>query len=356
MNKPELSIIIPVYNGQSYIRRCVKSIMQQQDADKYEIIIVDDCSTDNTLKIANSIAQKYKNIRVIPHKKNAGVSGARNTGIAAATGKFVTFVDADDWVGADLSTISECFDEAQSFPIGKLNNFFLITPEPIELSVSHFDDKYFVNMLRIAYDTDADVVLGGRIAVSDKHIIRRYFYDSVIVRGTDTDDKCELLVEAGQREFANSALYSHDMLNAHDLRFMVNMDLDEDILFCMLALLYAKKVATAPDVTYFYDNHSGTLSNIRDDRICAAKTRLAQVKKYAVLLNTIAEEMSQYMNPKVFGYQIPLYTRHARTKNFDCLGYACVQNDCTNCPVTSDILAHCRENIQRYGLNRSGRM
>lgn len=347
MYDKELSIIIPVYNAQRYINRCVDSILRQRNVDQYEIIIVDDGSTDKTPKIVDFIATKHKNIRVF-HSTHAGVSAARNKGIAASKGKYLTFVDADDWVGPDLSTISEYFDKAQIMPIGKLNNSFMITPKPIELSVSHFDDKYFMNMLDVAHNTDADVVLGGRIAVSNKCIIRRYFYDSVIVRGTDTDTKCELLVEAAQREFANSALYSHDMLNAHDLRFMVNMDLDEDILFCMLALLYAEKVATAPDVTYFYDNHKGTLSNITDDRVCAAKTKLAQVKKYAVLLNKIAEDMPQYMNPKVFGYQVPFYIRYADIRNKNCLGYRCEQNDCTKCPVASDILTLCKRTIEKY--------
>ncbi|MBO7644968.1 MAG: glycosyltransferase family 2 protein [Alphaproteobacteria bacterium] len=69
MQNTELSIIIPAYNAQDYIVRCVESIMRQRGADRHEIIIVDDGSTDNTPKTLDAIAEIYKNIRVI-HQKN----------------------------------------------------------------------------------------------------------------------------------------------------------------------------------------------------------------------------------------------------------------------------------------------
>lgn len=89
-----ISIIIPVYNGASYIRRCIGSILEQ-DHEEYEIILVDDGSEDNTLEIAQELAAGKKNFFVI-HQKNQGVGAARNAGIEKAQGEWLYFLDADD--------------------------------------------------------------------------------------------------------------------------------------------------------------------------------------------------------------------------------------------------------------------
>ncbi len=93
---PIISIIIPVYNVEKYIAECLDSIICQ-DCKDCEIILVDDGSTDNSLSICEYYCRKYKNIIFI-HKENGGVSSARNVGINMAKGKFISFVDADDWV------------------------------------------------------------------------------------------------------------------------------------------------------------------------------------------------------------------------------------------------------------------
>lgn len=89
-----ISIIIPVYNGEDYIKRCLESILSQ-NWEKYEIILVDDGSTDKTLKIVNSLAEGQKDFWII-HQENQGVSVARNTGIEKAQGEWICFLDADD--------------------------------------------------------------------------------------------------------------------------------------------------------------------------------------------------------------------------------------------------------------------
>lgn len=91
-----ISIIIPVFNREKYIRRCLNSILRQSFKD-YELIIVDDGSYDATGKICDEYAKKYNKIRVI-HQVNAGVSRARNVGLKNMRGKFVTFIDSDDFI------------------------------------------------------------------------------------------------------------------------------------------------------------------------------------------------------------------------------------------------------------------
>ena len=95
----ELSIIVPVYRVADTLRRCVGSIVAQAIADS-EIILVDDGSPDECPMICDQIAQEYPNIVVI-HKRNGGLSDARNAGIEAAKGEYVTFVDSDDFLQPD---------------------------------------------------------------------------------------------------------------------------------------------------------------------------------------------------------------------------------------------------------------
>lgn len=93
---PKISFIVPVYNVEKYIDQCVTSILNQTFQD-FELILVDDGSPDNCPKICDDYAEKDSRVRVI-HKKNAGVSEARNSGISAATGEWAYFVDSDDWI------------------------------------------------------------------------------------------------------------------------------------------------------------------------------------------------------------------------------------------------------------------
>lgn len=92
----KLSVIIPVYRVENTLRRCVESILRQEYTD-YEIILVDDGSPDNSGKICDTFAENNHNISVI-HKENGGLSDARNVGISAAKGEYITFVDSDDCI------------------------------------------------------------------------------------------------------------------------------------------------------------------------------------------------------------------------------------------------------------------
>ena len=91
-----LSVIIPVYNGEKYLERAVNSILNQPCGGKLEVIIIDDGSKDSSGLIADKIAEDNANVRVF-HQKNAGVSSARNFGINNALGKYIAFLDSDDW-------------------------------------------------------------------------------------------------------------------------------------------------------------------------------------------------------------------------------------------------------------------
>ena len=352
MQDTEVSIIIPAYNAQDYIVRCVDSIMRQKDADRYEIIIVDDGSTDDTPKILDAAAEIYKNIRII-HQKNGGVSVARNNGIAESHGKYVTFVDADDMVGMSISAFEpyliNCSYE------NKIGNLYIANTNtlPNKLTYAHFDDGYFTNMLSAAKDSDADVVLGGKITVNKQEVYtRRHTYENDFVYGAKQIDKDILLRQADRRENANFALYRREMLDKHILRFLANMKLDEDMLFCMLATLYANRVATVKDVTYFYNRHENTLSNISDNDERLQKQKVADIQRFSYLLNEL-DQMPQYA--EIFNYWLNIYSD--KSTKYVCnpgefpprnCAHICWQGECTGCFIADALREQFRKNIERY--------
>lgn len=93
---PDITVIIPVYNREAVLERAVQSVLSQTLQD-FEIILIDDGSTDGSSDLCEKLAEKDKRIRVI-HQQNQGVSAARNAGVAEAKGKFIGFVDSDDCI------------------------------------------------------------------------------------------------------------------------------------------------------------------------------------------------------------------------------------------------------------------
>ncbi|OUP32154.1 glycosyltransferase [Bacteroides sp. An19] len=103
MNTPLISIIIPIYNAEHFISRCIESVLSQKNTN-FELLLIDDGSTDKSKFICDEYARKDSRIHVI-HKQNGGVSSARNLGLDKAKGEWVSFVDADDYLSDDFLNI-----------------------------------------------------------------------------------------------------------------------------------------------------------------------------------------------------------------------------------------------------------
>lgn len=99
--KPFFSIVMPAYNVEKYIKKAIESVQKQTFAD-WELIVVDDCTPDKSAEIAEKFAEADERIKVIHHEVNKGLSPARNTGEKAACGKYIWFMDSDDYVDDDL--------------------------------------------------------------------------------------------------------------------------------------------------------------------------------------------------------------------------------------------------------------
>ena len=111
----KLSIVVNMYNTAAYMPKCLDTLLNQDiPLSDYEIILVDDCSLDNSLEMAKDYAAKYLNIRVCTHDKNRGLAAGRNTGTDAAKGEYLCFVDPDDYIEKNsLAALLKQMDEEQ---------------------------------------------------------------------------------------------------------------------------------------------------------------------------------------------------------------------------------------------------
>lgn len=151
MKDAMISVVVPVYDTEKYLDECVKSILAQSYTN-WELILVDDGSTDSSPELCESWQNKDARIRVI-HKENGGVSSARNAGIDAAQGKYLAFVDADDWVepeylqvlynGIQLADVSLCgVDTGVPTPPVVEETVAL---ETVRRTPSRYSDLHYVN-------------------------------------------------------------------------------------------------------------------------------------------------------------------------------------------------------------------
>ena len=142
---PQISVIIPVYNVEKYLNRCVDSILNQSLQD-FEIILVNDGSTDSSPKICDEYVQQDDRIRVI-HKQNARVAAARNDGIKAAKGEFISLIDSDDWI--EPTMLEEMYSTATQFGCDFVMCDFTKKGKEVEYTVSQPISEGFYNRERI---------------------------------------------------------------------------------------------------------------------------------------------------------------------------------------------------------------
>lgn len=200
---PKISIIVPVYKVEKYLHRCIDSILSQSFTD-FELILVDDGSPDNCGKICDEYAQKDSRVRVF-HKPNGGVSSARNLGLDKAQGKWVTFIDSDDYVESDYLQ---------------------------ELYKSQTDNRVdYVLTLRIVDDVQEKSMIVCRNEYSQLFSIFKIDNNGYVI----------------------GKLYKTDIINGLHLRFNVNVHLGEDSMFALRYLLETKNVVLISSNKYFYE-------------------------------------------------------------------------------------------------------
>lgn len=195
VSEPLITVVIPVFNSEQYIEKAVNSVLLQPNADSIELILVDDGSTDNSANICDKLSEANSGVKVF-HKENGGVSSARNMGIENAKGKYIAFLDSDDWW--ERAFLSD--DLAAE----------LLRPQSSDLYCFSFQkvspNKKWIKTLHVSNDT----YVYNRPALS--HII-------------------------GQHHCA--FLYRRDYLNGYDFRYLPTK-VWEDVPFCQLCCTFAK--------------------------------------------------------------------------------------------------------------------
>lgn len=219
----KLSIIVPVYNVEPYIRFCVESLLKQGlDDQDYEVILVNDGTQDNSFEKIDDVIREHRNITRVD-QENQGLSGARNTGMKYATGKYILFVDSDDLIA----------------------------------------EGSLAKLLPIALDTSADLVVADFLKLSD---------DEILAYHADITSKCDFKVKTGSELFLEDlnpsqnyvwrTLYRRAFLEENNLKFIHGICY-EDMPFTPECYLKAKKCVRANCDLYLYRmGHSSITSTM----------------------------------------------------------------------------------------------
>lgn len=216
MIKPKFSIIMPAYNVQSYIATALDSLVNQT-YNNFELIVINDCSTDNTMHIVNQYKNQYKFIKVYNHGVNLGLSASRNTGLQYATGEFVMFVDSDDWL--------------PTYALKRLFNHIA---------------KYNTDLILIDY---------FKYYNPQKCLQQHKDLNPNKIYSTHTDKKI-ILQQGGVTAWQK--VYKNSFLQQHKLKFINNI-VYEDVPYHWVAILLSSSISYLPSALYYYRKRSGSI-------------------------------------------------------------------------------------------------
>lgn len=235
---PKVSVIVPVYNVEKYLPRCLNSLINQTLRD-IEIILVDDESPDKSPEICDSYAQNDSRIKVI-HKKNEGLGFARNSGLKIAKGEYISFIDSDDYL--DNDTYENLYNLATQ---NKLDAIFFT----FEIFTNDNKSIGHCNSTKVNY-----------IEGNDKC---KHFLLEMI--GTMPEEKEDRKYQVS----ACTSFYNHDIIKLNNILFHSERELiSEDLIFNIDFLYFAKKIAYQSKSYYHYFVNTDSLSHtIRYDRI-----------------------------------------------------------------------------------------
>lgn len=209
---PTLSVIVPVYKAESYLRRCVDSILNQP-YEPFELLLIDDGSPDGSGEICDRYAQKDRRVHVI-HQKNAGVSSARNAGLEHASGEWITFIDADDYLSGDYFSVLK---EAQAdilFQGWKTFGDYCDYTEPMEEGLLATPEK-IRNFLTQHLDTLFMRTPWGKFY--RKTLIGTSRFDTRLIIGEDTVFLFDYLKKCSSIQISRQAEYMY-LLRFNDRR------------------------------------------------------------------------------------------------------------------------------------------
>lgn len=251
LNNPQISIVVPVYNVEKYLNKCIDSLLLQS-YENIEIILVDDGSTDKSGDICDSY-KNCKKIKVV-HKQNEGLGYARNSGLEVASGKYVAFVDSDDWVSPSL--IDNLYDAITKYKVDfAKNGFRRVTNDGTLIEETKYQNEVFSG------DAAAKKLLPRMIgSAPNKH---------------DSLEMC-----------AVATLYKMDIIRTYDMKFPSERKMiSEDLVFNIDYLQKANGAVTIDSVDYYYRMNATSLSHsYRPDRMKASESFYLNIRQKLMAL------------------------------------------------------------------------
>lgn len=241
-----ITVVIPVYNMVDYLEKAVKTLVKQTYKN-YEIILIDDGSTDGGTYLCDKLAEYYEQIRTI-HKKNGGLSSARNCGIENAKGKYIIFPDPDDWVDENYL---QCFVEQ------------LVNGADLE-------------------------ICGNYIVEENRKKMQNKNAKSCVLNRTDAI--CQLLEQKKYCGFAWNKLYHLSIINKYHLRFDEELGMAQDLHFAFRYIMKCEKISYNPEPHYFYYQHKAGVTNIKHP---LTKRKISGLKTYQKLLEIAKVEIPE---------------------------------------------------------------
>lgn len=252
MVKEMISIVLPVYNAEEYLKKSIESILHQTYP-AWELIIIDNGSEDDSFRICQEYAKNEERILVLHQYQNKGVSAARNLGVEKATGDFITFLDADDWVASD----------------------------------------YLEQLVKTAKDTQADMLVCQYRKVYDaERNVEAEIQEQqgFAAKAYNRDDYVSQCLLDGYTH-CWGVLYKLSLLEG--IRFPARVTIGEDVLFLIDAILQAEKiVVTEYDGYRYYINENGAMNrkfttSYMDQILCWQKAKEKLMDKYPAIENKI---------------------------------------------------------------------
>lgn len=216
----KISVIVPVYNVEKYIEKCIRSIMKQT-LEEIEIIVVNDGSLDRSLEIIDRLLKEDQRIKVIT-KKNGGLSSARNTGIKIATGKYIQHIDGDDWVEKDF--LKSMYEFAEK--------------ENLDIVVSDYYEDYFDEKKKIKKGKKKS----EKIIFDSKEYLKDLFYD---------DDAPAMW----------NKLFKTSLYKENNIFHPENISIGEDLSTAPRLIYFSKKIGYLKKAFYHYMQNSQNMTN-----------------------------------------------------------------------------------------------
>ena len=255
----KISIIVPVYNVEKYLPKCLESLIHQTLKD-IEIICINDGSTDNSLSILKDYAKNDSRIRII-NKENGGISATRNSGINAAMGDFLSFIDSDDWIDLD----------------------------------------FFEKLYLAAKKYSADIAAAGIIRISGRR--KRVLLDFKKEIVTDDTNEKFRLCDIPDKSYTCNKIYRTSKIKDLNILFKDNI-IYEDIIFTPEAVHKLGALITVPGTYYFYYKRRGSITNTKSNNKSHAEALNAANKYFEEHNINVKFHTTTFKRYKIFGQTV----------------------------------------------------